>query len=148
MDKIESNDKPFTLDDDDELEEKDTVTVPVDDDDLIETELATIVYELFRDGKLHSEIKNPAAEFTNKTKNHDFDNLTDDEFQAALEQTKALSELWENQKTEKLGILIEKAILKFDRPTAETAISLLLARVPKSRKTFAFDKSIFKMIGQ
>ena len=142
MEKIESDDKPFMIfDDDDEPNDQNNITTPISNN-LIDTELAAIVYDLFSGSKLKTEIRNPSVEFTRHTKLKRYDHLTDTEFQAYIEQTKTLSELWDDQPTETLGKLIENAIKKFDRQTAEAAISLLLDRVPKCQKSFTFNKAI------
>lgn len=142
MEKIESNDKPFMIyDDDSELDDQNTTPTQINNN-LIDTELAAIVYDLFSGSKLKTEIKNPSVEFTKNTKLKKYDQLTDTEFQAYIEQTKILSELWDDRPAETLGKLIENAIKKFDRPTAEAAISLLLDRVPKCQKSFVFNKAI------
>lgn len=43
------------------------------------------------------KLKNPALEFTKKAKNHEFDSLSDDEYEAKLQEATAQSKLWEDK---------------------------------------------------
>ena len=69
------------------------------------------------------KMKNPAVEFTNNTKAKKYDDLTDEEFQKLLEETKAKSALWEEKPDADMLTLYFAATDMLPRNTMRTLVA-------------------------
>ena len=69
------------------------------------------------------KMKNPAVQFTNDTKNNKYDDLTDEAFQALLEETKAKAALWEEKPDADMLTLYFAATDMLPRNTMRTLVA-------------------------